>query len=45
MDDRGLDSFCNISAIQPSPGLCWGGGEADLVVGNDMNYSVVGIMV
>lgn len=40
-----LDSFSDVSTIQPSPCLCWGCCEADLVVGNNMDDPVSLVML
>lgn len=45
MDDGGLNSFGNISAVQACPGLSWCGCKADLIVRYNMDDPMIGVMV
>lgn len=40
MNDRGLDGFGNVCAVESCTGLGGGCGETDLVVGDDVDDAV-----
>jgi len=44
VDDRGVDGLAKISAVEPRPGADGGGGEADLVVDDDVNAAASGVV-